>query len=174
MKSLIIFIFVCILLSGCGDSSIEPESNDFAIYLSRGRVLEIPADINDIELEDSPLFNLNDIVSYNWSNHEIELTEDAVNRINSSELKMYQKNFVVTVSGERIYAGYIWSMISSLIVASPIINVAPAGYGTDYDLIEKVIRIQQAYPTNEFALYIDPRGNEKIRSVLKAAGKLIE
>ena len=69
---------------GCGAGCVEPQSGEFAIYLTAAdlAVAEIDRiDLDQVELESSPILSSADIVSYLKDTHEMTLTEEAAQRI---------------------------------------------------------------------------------------------
>ena len=134
-----VLIILCMLMfSGCqfnkeNLSTTKTKIHKFAIFLvskgdkdnavSYGRsengeyVHEGLNNINDLIIQDKPILTEQDIISYNWQNHEIVLTKDYINRnienrktrqigggselLNTEDLDQ----FVIMVEGKRIYAG---------------------------------------------------------------------
>jgi len=152
------------LLLGCSDPYAAIISEDFSIHLADPTytVQQMAAgdlDLDDIVIDASPILTLDDIISYTWSVHELEVTEAARDRLAAVELG---RIFVVTALDDRMYMGAFWEPASS---------VAPVA-----------ISISKWHLENEdspLALWSlvedgadDVRADSKIRRVLEAAGKL--
>ena len=130
MKKPVTYIFLVVLLlitpaiTGCnfitqfmtGGNPPEPEGEGFAIYLtaqklSYDEVRQVP--LSEIQLADEPLIALDDIVSYSWETHEIELTPEAYKRFNKVRVPTIGRIFIVCVDLEPIYWGVLWTSLSS-------------------------------------------------------------
>lgn len=104
----------------------QPAKPGLGIYLITGQPKnDIPLEkvpLADFTLADDPLIRESDIFQYDWESHTIRLKQQAVaDRI----LKRKGGAFVVVANGQRLYAGVMISMISSLAPKAPVINVGP-------------------------------------------------
>jgi hypothetical protein len=166
--TLIIFALLLPLLSGgCSDADREA----FAIRLL-GQDMPtaefVMADLGALELQDDPLLSVEDIITYDASSHEIELTAAAYSRLQQlfpTPVDVDGIPFVVTVGAERIYGGALWTPLSSLSFDGVII---PQPFDTDRQVIALVL----GYPSPEVFSGRDPRGDGRILEALRAAGKI--
>ena len=72
--------------------------------------------LESLTINDQAVLSINDIVTYQWSDHSLELTNDAFNRFKSTENKIKSVlglPFVVVVKGEKVYLGNIYPGYSS-------------------------------------------------------------
>ena len=152
------------LLLGCSDPYAAIVSEDFSIYLADSdyTVQQLVAgelDLDDLVIDASPILTLDDIISYTWSVHELEVTEAARDRLSAVELG---RIFVVTALDDRMYMGAFWESWSS---------VAPV----DISISKWHLENQDTpFPIWNFVEEgaEDLRADSKIRRVLEAAGKL--
>jgi hypothetical protein len=96
-----------------GTPATTPEFTDaeFSVYLvaqaiTAHEMLEI--NLDELELEDSPIISIDDVVAYAPTTHEMQLTESAYERIGRLEVPVQGLPFVVCVGRERIYGGAFW------------------------------------------------------------------
>ena len=131
-------------------------------------------DINSLLLEDKPVLTDKDILKYDWTNHEIEVTKEYVssNGISADDwskrvvsggsaiLKSdYKGSFVIVVNGKRVYSGGFPLYMES--------SQSPSEIGIR-DIANYKIRIWNS------KAYSDVRNNKDIYNVFKSKGKLIE
>ena len=104
--------------AGCGgEKGAEPTptlsptpSGIFEIYLvNTSNLSQINfSDLENIPLQEIPLLTETHIISYNWSNHSIKLTDEGC-RYFLEELEeksnTFHSPFIVVADGERIYRG---------------------------------------------------------------------
>ncbi len=143
----------------------------FAIYLIEDGIQGVDIlqeDWTDFNLEETPILSEEDIISYTWETHEIELTTDAYERIQelfTPPVPVTGVPFVVMVDGIKIYAGAFWTPLSSLSFDGVTIMhpMDPEGQS---------IRVNLGYPGDDFFAGRDPRSDERIRRALESAGKL--
>lgn len=163
----------------------------FDIYLIKGENKQIYSDNESIQLEDTPIITDKDILCYHWDTHEIEVTQEFMDKhkITDKENEQlmsdgtggkyprisggcsllntkYTDRFAVVVDGKIIYTGgFPTYAVSS--VCSPQV-------GIDQSIINNRIKIWgNSYMING-KLIEDPRGNKKIYSTLKKLNKLEE
>jgi hypothetical protein len=154
------------LLSTCTPANSKP--GDFAIYLVKGGSVAPGADVNQPALEPTPFLSQDDLISYTWQTHALELTESARQRLALLEVPVTTGvPFVVCVGSERIYPGAFWVSYSSMSYDGVIIDTLPAMAGSP------LIHIELGYPASpEFFTGPDPRPDPRIQQALQAAGLL--
>lgn len=155
-----------LLLSGCAK---QESSEEFAVYLTRGEAsLDsiFQNDLEDLLLEDHPLISEDDLVSYDPDTFNLRLTQEAYDRLLDLKFSMSTgQPFVVCVGAERIYAGAIWSPLSSMSFDGVVI-LLPLGSE------EPEVELRLGYPAPEFFTGKDHRADERILQSLERAGKL--
>jgi hypothetical protein len=161
--SLLLIIFFAITSSACQDSN----DNGFAIYLLSQNV---PAtelsqiDLNRLTLETKPIISNDDIISYEKTNHTIELTQAAYTRVQKIfPIPVNGIPFVVCAGNERIYAGAFWTPISSISYDGVVIM-------QPYNARDTTIQITLGYPGPEFFTGKDPRADSRIMNALEEDG----
>lgn len=137
---------VLVLLAAC-----NPTPQEFAIYLTQH--------------PETPVISMEDIVSYTWATHEIRLTEAAFARVMALQVPVRGLPFVARVDGKQVYAGALWTPLSSMSFDGVTI-LLPLGSQ------DPVIRIELGYPGSDSFTGADPRFNPQVRRVLERAGKL--
>jgi hypothetical protein len=168
LPSLSVILFLtALILMGC----IPSEARGFSIYLLAD---EIPAtelstvDLKDLELQEEPILSSDDIITYSWARHEMELTAEAYERVQqlfTLPAKLRGIPFVVCVGTDRVSAGAFWTPVSSISFDGVVIC-------QPFDPDQHVIRIGLGYPCPEAFTGKDPRSDQRIRQSLEAAGKL--
>jgi hypothetical protein len=125
-------------------------------------------DLADLQVYDTPLLSVDDIVAYDWETHEIELSDSASKRLARLERSVPLGGglpFVIYAVGEPIYGGALWTSYSSATYDGIVIDVHPAGLG-------QPVSIQMGYPTPEWFTGEDLRSDPRIYRALEEAGKL--
>ena len=171
VASLLVFVgFAALALAACVSTppaSTTTQGEGFAIYLTAG---DIPVSqmeaLSHVEVADTPVISETDIVSYHWDTHEIELTAEAVKRLENLQVPTSGKTFVVCVDRQPVYWGAFWASYSSQSFDGITIMVSPLLPGP------RTIRIGQGYPGNSFFKGEDPRNNPLIEEVLARDHKL--
>jgi len=166
------YLFLLVTVALCGVCQAEP-TNSFAIYLTRESVdartmTQGKGDWSHIRLSESPLISTADIVSYDFANHSIQLTPEAIARIPRPPVK--GTAFVVVANDERIYLGVFTTSLSSMSFAVPSITVDGPPLATNS--APNTLVIEQAYPQPSFGIGTDPRGDPRIKTALAALHKL--
>jgi hypothetical protein len=163
--SIAIMLLMPFILVGC--SSQNPEGEGFAVYLTRD---DIPVSqmeaLSHVEIADTPVISTNDIITYDWNNHEIELTVDAYERVQALIVPTSGKSFLVCVDKGPIYWGAFWTPISSQSFDGVTITIPP------FPPQENTIQIELGYPSPSLYQGEDPRSNPVIMESLEEAGKL--
>jgi len=129
----------------------------------------LQADVGELGLEETPIISLDDIVAYDATTHEIQLTDSAYERIGGLEVPVQGLPFVVCAGSERIYGGAFWVRLSSLSYGGIVIDTHPAMANDS----ARTVRIQLGYPESlELFIGEDPRSHPRIVESLEAAGKV--
>jgi hypothetical protein len=157
-------LFLCTtLVAGCSDPYAIDVSEDFSIYLAAPtytvpQMMAGDLELDQLDIDASPILSLDDIISYTWHDHALEVTDEARDRLISADLG---RVFVVTARSERIYMGALWEPTSSIAYADISIS--------------KLELQEQDTPVHLWSLLTgaaDLRADSRIRGVLEAAGKL--
>ncbi len=148
--SLFLIFLLAVMASAC-----QPAGEDgFAIYLLTGNPSPAEGsriDIDRLPIESEPFLSGDDIVSYDKTNHVIELTQAAYTRFRRMfPMPVNGIPFVVCVGTERIYAGAFWTPISSLSYDGVVIM-------PPFDPNVPIIRLNLGYPGPGFFTGMDPR-----------------
>jgi hypothetical protein len=167
ISSSIVFIIVgvAVLSGGCVASNDEGEG--FAIYLTRDDILPANMEaLSHVDLADTYLVGMEDIVSYNQQTHVLKLTQDAYDRLAKLEVRTSGKSFLVCVDKSPMYWGAFWTLFSSqsfdgITIWQPLsTSKAP------------LVTIRLGYPSSSFYGGEDPRSKPEIIQAFKNAGKL--
>ena len=120
--------------------------------------------LESLILQDEPIMDIEDMLSYDWENHLITLTTEAFEAFGNIENKVKSTNglpFVFMVEEEKIYLGNIYPAYSSYIhMDLPYITVAPF----------TELRITRA-PSQDVE---DKRNDDRIYSVLLEYDKIVQ
>jgi len=165
-----LIIAICIIISAIVISSSCTVSRDegFAIYLTGEDITPARTEaLSHIEITEQPIISIQDIIAYNATTHEIELTADAFERIVSLEVPVSGRSFVVCIDKAPVYWGAFWTPISSMsfdgiTIWQPLFSEEPY-----------IIKIETGYPSSSFFIRGDPRNNAAVMETLDQAGKLI-
>lgn len=159
-------------------ATVDENTGSFEIYLAiNSSAYDFRDNCNDIEnvtLQEKPIISTDEIRSYNWSNHCIELTEEGCHHVATALGEPYHSlnPFVVVANGERIYIGSFYSFWAAAISSflpppCPIVSIyEPVGCS----LCISGESFQSSNTSNES----DVRYDSRIYQALKQAGKLIE
>jgi len=100
--------------------TLNNQPSDFAIYLLKDDTLQTwqakQLPLSALDLATRPLIGINDIESYQWSDHTIKLTAEGLAKITMLEdntKSTFPFPFVVAVVNIKIYMGNIYQMYSS-------------------------------------------------------------
>jgi hypothetical protein len=153
-----------VLLLGCSDPYAAIVSEDFSIYLADPsytvqQMVAGELDLDELTIDPSPILSLDDIISYTWAVHELEITSAARARMAAVDLG---RIFVVTALDDRMYMGAFWEPTSS--VAPVDISISKWHLETDDMPVIIWSFVEEGAE--------DMRADSKIRRVLEAAGKL--
>jgi hypothetical protein len=96
-------------------STSSNQTDDFSIYLLKSDTLKTreakQQPLNSLTLARRPFISIDDIVSYDWSQHNITLTPKGIKKVRSFFAKRTSAEpipFVVVVGKEKIYLGTIF------------------------------------------------------------------
>ena len=144
----------------------------FAVYLVDEAITAqemLQADVEMLGLEETPIISFDDVVAYDATTHEIQLTDSAYEGLGRLEVPVQGLPFVVCAGSDRIYGGAFWVSYSSLSYEGVVIDVFPA-MAEDPG---RTLRIQLGYPESlELFVGEDPRSHPRIVESLEATGKL--
>jgi hypothetical protein len=157
---------VCLLLVS---AACSPSGNEgFAIYLTKGDVPPTQMEaLSHIDIAETPVIAMNDIISYNAQTHELKLTTNVFERITKLEVPVRGRSFVVCVDKQPLYWGAFWTPISSISFDGVTIWKPLSSQGP------KIITLELGYPSSDFYGGEDPRDNPEVIRSLEKAGKLI-
>lgn len=166
-KMILIFMVPALWLAAC-----NPSQDNFSVYIVAEDIphdVVVKGDIENLQLETQPLLTAEDILWYDTAAHEMELTEEAFERIAELNIPVAGgPNFVVCVGSERIYGGAFWTPLSSLSFDGVVIQPP---LGTD----NHTVRFQLSYPESpDLFKGQDLRADARIIQALRQAGKLRE
>ena len=135
------------------------------------------SNLDSIPLQDEPILSATDIVSYNWSSHLIELTDEGCARFEEviPPEGYPTQSFLVVAYSERAYSGPIWSsrwsVLSSYHPPYPVSVYTTEDWGEDFKCnYSNTIEIACFYPFECKEL----RNSATIYHALKQAGILVE
>jgi len=133
--------------------NVQPAVSDseFGIYLLKN---------------DELIISDEDIIWYYKNSHEIELTDEALRKIQALEVGVCGEPFVIKLGDKEIYNGSFWNPISSVPYAGIVIEIH--FYSND-----NIIELRKGYPPSSFQ-GIDPRGDPRIFDHFQRIGKLKE
>jgi hypothetical protein len=109
-----------------------------------------------------------DILSYNKTSHEIDLTDECVKRLEEAKTPIFGR-FVIRINAEDIYYGtFVPPFVSrSYPDSEPVIMTPPLSGSYDF------VKIQMGYPFDQ-PQDVDPRNNTKVFDYFQKVGKLIQ
>lgn len=161
-----VLITTLLLISLTAGGCASQKGEGFSIYLtSRDTPISVMPIISHIDLADKPLISIYDIISYTRATHQIELTDDAYERISKLKVPVNGRVFFVCIDSRPIYWGAFWTPLSSIPFDGVVILIPPA---SDRNLIQ----LQPGYPSPDFFTGEDPRPDPEILQSLERAGKL--
>lgn len=174
MSMLALVLVLLASASGDQDRSGRGETADvFAIYLVAepvdARITGYgKGDWSQLRLSASPLIAGADIISYAVSTHAMRLRPEALARLPRPPVS--GTPFVVVAQGHRVYLGVFITLASSRSFAVPAIVVDR--YVMDPAQPRDTLVIERSYPSPEFGVGPDPRGDDRIKAALTALQKL--
>jgi len=130
-----------------------------SLYLVSGTVSAVGAEktkLQDLPLEQAPLFTSDEIVRYDIGSHAFLLTKEAYEKVARLKVPTDGRAFVVSVGDRRVYSGAFWSVFSS-VPWYGITIVQPRGKG------RQELRIEPASTGQK-----DPRNDPEILAIMKS------
>jgi len=154
-----------------GTTTTQPEG--FAIYLTKNNIpVDVMPALEQIQIADTPLIAMSDIISYDDLTHQLTLTSDISLGITTSDVPTSGRSFAACVNRRPIYWGVIWPGYSSAIAPSscvianyPLLQTVHMGTGKNIQMGPYILEL--AYAGNS-----DPRNNPAIIAALQLAGKI--
>ena len=153
-------------------ADIKKRSLRFAIYLVAEPIDLRQAEktpLDKLQLEDVPLISDDDVVSYDWDRHVLQLTMKAGARflggLGNPARSGWHPPFVVTSGNQRLYLGTLWHNHGAVLPRVPMIYFK---HGQEARVGFNAIRIEP--PSAPGAK--DTRGDERVRAGLKQLGRL--
>lgn len=115
--------------------------------------------LQNIPLQEKPLLNVKDFISYRCSDHSFELTGEGKRKIPDGQLKGLPFAFVAHNS--KIYLGAFWSSFSSFSFGYPVID-------TEWLKVTGELKIARSYPHDGYSVGNDQRADLNIIEELKS------
>jgi hypothetical protein len=156
-----------------GGTTATSDTEGFAIYLTKDNLTadKMPA-LNQIQIADTPLVAMSDIISYDDLTCRLTLTADISQRIPNFGVPMGGLSFVACVNRQPIYWGVFWSELSSAIAPSscvianyPLQQTFHMGAGQNLQQGPAILEL-------EYAGNSDPLNDPAIIAALQQAGKI--
>ena len=169
--SLVIFLSAC--QSPVEETQPAPlEGEPFAIYLIEDPQITGPDldnyELDELPLAETPILTTEDLVSYDWERHGINLNKDAYLKLMGILMNGMPSSgvpFVMVAYEQPVYAGSFWTLLSSLSFDGVVI-LQP------FDPAGQTLYIELGYPGESFFTGEDPRGNPRLQQALEDAGIL--
>jgi len=165
----IIVLFV-LINAGCEKDNNNGYSNGkVELYLiDTFSVIDNSYQIDESNLitESTPLINYSDFLLYDSSEYSFELSDKAVEKIDSMEYSVHGLAFAVKANDTLIYTGYFWPGYSSASCDWIVIDPLMVRTGNK-------IKVRLGYPGTIPGLVIeDKRNDERLIRIFKHDGKL--
>ena len=177
-KTILLLLLILLTLSACQSPAEEEpavlEGDPFAIYLIADEQVTGPgamrSDIEILPLAEQPIITIDDIVSYDWERHGMNLDDEAYFRLLSLFVGGVPSSgvpFVVTSYQQRVFVGAFWAPYSTLSFDGVVLMqpLDPAGQTLYFNL---------GYPREENFTGEDPRSDPRILQALEEAGVIRE
>jgi hypothetical protein len=169
MNCILPFLLFTLVLAGCSAQTPEA-SGELAFYQPvepvSGREI-LAANLDSLELQEQPLIEADEIVGYTQSSHDLEVTPEVVERLAAMKVPMDGVGFVACLGETPLFAGAIWTPVSSLSFDGVTIEI-PLGMESTR------VHLYSGYPGVDQPLPDDPRDDERMLEALDQAGKLIK
>ena len=162
---MMVTVLALFLASGCGTRPIAALDIRLLAADIRPRDLAIASHPSHLRLGEI-LVSSDEILSYRAETHCLRLSGDAWDRLQTLRVPVGGIPFAVCLDGQPVYAGALWTALSSLIFDGVVIMLPSIEEGT--------ICVEMGYPGPNFATGEDPRGDAQILQALRSAGKLRE
>jgi len=163
--ALLVVGLCCVQCGDDEDRGTNADGGEFGIFLTRDDVppTQLIA-MSHIEAAADPILSIDDIAAYVREEHGMVLSASGRSKLDSLQVPVKGRSFLVCVDGQVRYAGAFWTMISSASFDGPVI-VLPA--------MNDTVRIEIGYPGRvEGREYEDPRDEPDVMAALAGAGKL--
>jgi hypothetical protein len=177
-KIYLTLIFIAVILSACQTPPAEEqaplEGEPFAIHLVGDPQITGPDlknyPLDELPLDTVPILTTDDVTSYDWERHGLNLTETAYQRllaIFGGGLPSSGVPFAVVAYEQPVYSGAIWTLASSLsfdgvVILQPI------------DPIGQTLYITLGYPSEDYFTGEDPRDHPRLQQALEDAGVIVD
>jgi hypothetical protein len=164
-----VIVVVMVVFTFLTGSCTATKGEGFAVYLTGEDIPPARMEaLSHVEIAETPVISIKDIITYNAQTHEIKLTGEAFERIYNLEVPVQGRSFLVCVDKVPVYWGAFWTPISSMsfdgvTIWKPLSSQEP-----------RVITLELGYPSSSFYIGEDPRDNPVVMESLEKAGKLIE
>jgi len=163
-------VVLAVTLPGFASSSAAASTTSapaFAIYtlaesVDRRMVARGTGNWSQVTLSPAPVISDAEILNYDFTTHTLRMRPEALGRLPRPPVS--GTPFVVTAEGQQIYLGAFTTGASSMPFAVPSI-VVDAPVHTNQSPTALVIA--RAYPTAQFGVGPDPRGDPRIRRALE-------
>lgn len=146
-----------VLVSLIGLQSFAAQSLSSGIYLLKDNSLNgyeaAEIGLQNLHLQETPVLNIKDFITYKCSDHSFELTSEAKRKIPEGQLKGLP--FVFVAHNSKIYLGAFWTSFSSFSFGYPIID-------TEWFKATGELKISRSYPHDGYAIGDDPRADSRI------------
>jgi hypothetical protein len=173
------YSLILLLALAAVTASSEAQRIRFGIFMPKMDVYTRTQDVQDrvqeylfkikpseIPLAAYPVISADDLVSYDWETHTMQLREPFRMRIPAPTIGIGVP-FVVVADGVPLYVGVFWSGLSSITPGGPMIEIGP-----DFEESKNpVIRLRAAHRGPD-GKDLDPRGDPRLFKVLQELGKL--
>ncbi len=168
----VILFLLCACTPGASEPEVPLEGEPFELYLLsdqqiRGADLKNYA-VEKLPLMSFPLITTDEVASYDWDNHGLNLIDDAYFKLLAvfyEGIPLSGAPFVIKAYEQPIYAGAFWAPVSSLSFDGVVIlqPLDPAG---------QTLYIDLGYPSTSNFTGDDPRNNPRLHQALEDAGLL--
>ncbi len=171
LKKISLLVLACLLaflLAGCAAAAPAKPAEQFAIYLPVAQMsgLEIlKADLSEVMLQAQPLIAADEILSYDPATHDLRLSRDGMQHLADLNVPMNGTAFVACVGKKPIFAGAVWTMLSSQSFEGVTIQVPIV-------VSDTLVHLYSGYPSFDDPLPNDPREDPRLLQALEQAGKL--
>ncbi len=162
--SLLAIILVGVQCVGDEDRATNAHVGEFGLFLTKGEVAPVAlVAMSHIEPADEPLLGAGDIAAYIWDSHAIVLTPTGRSKLDTLQVPVSGRSFLVGTDQRFLYAGAFWTLVSSASFVGPTI-VLPA--------LSDTVRLQTGYPEREICSCSDPRQMREVQAALAESGIL--
>ncbi len=172
MDTTIKILLFTVLFLGCKKDDIKTKGIEFYLPESTSNITICKDfNFNTPILQATPIITDDDVISYNWSQHAITLSERAYNELKNNRNKTFPiYPLVFSLNGERIYGFFYKYAILSSSCQSTLIS--ETDFGPTNGKMEYIIVHGQGFDTS--TLGKDLRGDKRIYDYLKSTRRLVE